>query len=90
MLPRPCATARILDGCGGIESETGRPRDGRRLWDSQAPTGSIRILDRERSRVLGEIRVLPDGAGVLRIDDEYSLLSPQDLEELAWKSELLL
>jgi hypothetical protein len=41
------------------------------------------VLASDRKTVVGEIRMAPNGAGVYHCEDEpYSLLSPEELEEL--------
>jgi len=79
----PPFTARIVEASGGIEPIDGTPRDPRRLWESLSGAQSIRILAEDRKTVVGEVRIFPDGAGLYRVDDEYSLLCPEELEELA-------
>jgi hypothetical protein len=86
----PPATERILEEGGGLDPLEGAPRDARRLWGSLEGAQSILILAADRRTVVGEVRIFPDGAGLCRVDDEYSLLSPEELEELAHARELAL
>lgn len=83
MRPSAAATTRVLDAAGGLDAASGLARDPRRLWDTLAGGQSILVYASDRKTLVGEVRILPDGAGLYRDGDAFFLLSPEELEDLA-------
>jgi hypothetical protein len=72
----------LIAAAGGLD-ETGTLRLPQTLWRLLEGAPCARVLAADRKTVLGEIRLTPNGAAVYHCEGEgYSLLSPEELEEL--------
>lgn len=79
----PAAVARALDAAGGLTPENGAVRDPAQLWASLESAQRILVYAEDRRTVVGEIRILADGAAVYRDGEAFTLLSPEELEGIA-------
>jgi hypothetical protein len=72
----------LIAAAGGLDEE-GTLRLPQTLWKLLEGGPSAYVLAADRKTVVGEIRLAPNGAAVYhRQDDGYSLLSPEELEDL--------
>ncbi len=72
----------LIRTAGGLDEE-GSLRLPEILWSLLEGAPSARVLASDRTTVVGEIRMAPNGAAVYHCEGEgYSLLSPEELEEL--------
>jgi hypothetical protein len=72
----------LIAAAGGLDEE-GALRLPQTLWRLLDGASSARVLGADRQTVVGEIRMTPGGAAVYHCQGEgYSLLSPEELEEL--------
>ncbi|MBN1528568.1 MAG: hypothetical protein JW895_05875 [Thermoleophilaceae bacterium] len=72
----------LIRAAGGLD-EDGTLRLPETLWSLLAGAPAARVFAADRRTVVGEIRMAPNGAAVYHCAGEgYSLLSPEELEEL--------
>ncbi len=72
----------LLAAAGGLDQD-GTVRLPEVLWRLLQDAPNALVFAADRTTVVGEIRLAPNGAGVYHVRGEgYTLLSPEELEEL--------
>jgi hypothetical protein len=72
----------LLAAAGGLDQD-GTVRLPEVLWRLLQDAPNALVFAADRTTVVGEIRLAPNGAGVYHVQGEgYTLLSPEELEEL--------
>ena len=72
----------LLAAAGGLDQD-GTVRLPEVLWRLLRDAPNALVFAADRTTVVGEIRLAPNGAGVYHVQGEgYTLLSPEELEEL--------
>jgi len=72
----------LLAAAGGLD-EDGTVRLPEVLWSLLGDAPNALVFAADRTTVIGEIRLTPNGAGIYHVQGEgYTLLSPEALEEL--------
>lgn len=77
----PHSPEELILCAGGLNGD-GSPRNALALWDLLEGAPSVSLFDQSRTRVVGEIRLVPGGSGVYFDGRGYSFLSPEELGEI--------